>query len=446
MKETGLITAREIELAGDSIGMALKAGADAVRVSLSKCVQTSITVLDGKTDNIAYNADRSLFFHIFADGRYGTFSTNRLETGELQSFIREATSMVRALAPDNLHRLPLPWLKASGCTDGNELRLYDDSYQSISQEEKMEKALGYGYLGKSCPLVESCESEYSDNLDDNLIMDSDGFLGRHTETSFGMSCEVTVKSASGERFSAYHFDSSPFCGNFSFEGICDKALEKALAKQSPAGIRSGRYNVIIDESCASRLLSPVISALDAQNVQQGNSFLAGSLGRRVFPEGFFLKDLPLTKGCPGSRLFDTEGTATKDRDIIRDGVLTQFFVNTYMAAKTGMAPTVEGISRPICNISEKGISLDSLMDLCRDGLYITSFNGGNCNTADGSFSFGAEGIAFENGRLTHPFRETVITGSILQLWNSLIALGDDCRACKRWQIPSLAFEKADINA
>jgi len=185
------------------------------------------------------------------------------------------------------------------------------------------------------------------------------------------------------------------------------------------------------------------------------SFLTDSLDNKVFSEGLTIMDLGRTYGKPGSRLFDTEGVAVQDGPVIENGVVRKYFVNTYMAGKTGMSPTIEDISRP-CLMpfikgkdllsEEKDLSLDAIMRLCGSGILVTGFNGGNCNPATGDFSFGIEGFAFSRGRKTHPVREMLITGNIVTLWNKLTAAGNDARECTRWQIPTLAFEDVSFSA
>ena len=80
------------------------------------------------------------------------------------------------------------------------------------------------------------------------------------------------------------------------------------------------------------------------------------------------------------------------------------------------------------------------------GILVTGFNGGNCNGATGDFSFGIEGFAFSRGKITHPVREMLITGNILDLWSNLTAAGTDARRCTRWQIPTLAFDNVSFSA
>jgi PmbA protein len=179
------------------------------------------------------------------------------------------------------------------------------------------------------------------------------------------------------------------------------------------------------------------------------------LDKKIFSEGLTIMDMGRTPGKAGSRLFDTEGVATKNGPIIENGVVKQYFINTYMSGKTGMEPTIEDISRP-CLMpfikgkglvsEEKELSLNALLRLCGNGILVTGFNGGNCNPATGDFSFGIEGYAFSKGKKTHPVREMLITGNIITLWNNLAAAGNDARECTRWQIPTLVFEDVSFSA
>ena len=213
--------------------------------------------------------------------------------------------------------------------------------------------------------------------------------------------------------------------------------------------------MVVDRNNATRLVSPLFSALNASSIQQKMSFLDGSIGQKIFSEGMTIMDLPRTVGKSGSRLYDTEGVATKDAPIIENGIVRQYFVNTYMSGKTGFAPTVEDISRP-CLMPyikgedlagrEKEVSLEDILKLCGSGVYVTGFNGGNCNPVTGDFSYGVEGFAFSKGKITHPVREMLITGNMIELWNNLVAAGTDARECARWQIPTLAFEGVSFSA
>lgn len=80
-----------------------------------------------------------------------------------------------------------------------------------------------------------------------------------------------------------------------------------------------------------------------------------------------------------------------------------------------------------------------------NGLYITNFNGGNCNDTTGDFSFGIEGYYVENGVIVRPISEMLMTGNMLTLWGNLVDMSNDPLYYSAWNIPSLMFEGVVVN-
>lgn len=455
-----MLTEKEIQTARDCIRYALHCGADGARATLSKSVLDGCSMLNGALDKVTHSADRSIYLYIYAEGRYGTFSTNRFDRKELEDFIRKAISMVKMLGEDACRQLPDPSRTAKDASTGLELGLYDKQYEAMDISRRLENARKLSIYEKEegehqeWKLI-SEECEYSDSIDDSFTVDSQGFEGRHKETSFSCFTEMTIESASGEKYSGHWWESSPDYESLEITECGRRALERATSQIGPQKRRSGRYKMIVDRTVASRLVSPLFSALNASAIQQKMSFLSETSGKKVFSEGLTLTDMARSIGKPGSRLYDTEGVATKDSVIIGNGVVEQYFVNTYMANKTGFEPTIEDISRPCMKpylkgkdltSKEKELSLNDILRHCSNGILVTGFNGGNCNPATGDFSFGIEGFAFSRGRIVHPVREMLITGNMMTLWNNLIAVGDDARKASRWQIPTLAFEDVSFSA
>lgn len=454
-----MITEKEMNIARGCISYAMAHGADAARVSLSKSVMDGYTFLNGEMDKVTHSADRSIYLYIYADNRYGTFSTNRLEEKELEDFISKAITMVRMLGEDACRCLPAPERTERNARTGLELDLYDPAYLRSSADKRLARTAAMCITGKvqenEAYRLISEECEYSESVDDNFLIDSQGFEGRHTETMYYCFAETTIQDPDGNRYSGFWWEAAPKENELDPSVCSVKALDKAARQIGPRKRRSGNYRMVVENQVATRLLSPIVSALNASAIQQKVSFLEESKGKKIFPEGMTLMDLARTPGKTGSRLFDTEGVATKDIAVIENGVVKDYFVNTYMAAKMGIEPTVEDISRPYLlpymsgdalPSEEKEVSLQDMLKKCSNGILVTGFNGGNCNPATGDFSFGIEGFAFSKGKITHPVREMLITGNIITLWNSLIAAGSDHRPSARWQIGSLAFDNVSFSA
>lgn len=445
-----MITEKEINIARHCISYALANGADAIRVSLNDSTMDGCTLLNGVLDKVTHAADRSIYFYIFADNRYGTFSTNRLETEDLEKFIIQSITMVRMLGEDKYRSLPSPERTAKDARTGRELGMYDCRYEDSSSDTRLERAKEMSIFsevdGKDYTLI-SEECEYSESYDDNFVADSQGFEGRHTETCYSVFAEMTIQDKEGSKHSGFWWESSFNKDGIELKGCAQRALDRAVRQIGPKKRRGGHYKMVVDTSVATKLIAPVITALNAASIQQKMSFLDGTIGQQIFPQGMTLMDMARTPGKNGSRLYDTEGVATKDAPIIENGVVKQYFVNTYMAAKMGIEPTIEDISRPcLLPFGEKELSLKDLLELSGSGILVTGFNGGNCNPVTGDFSFGIEGFAFSRGKITHPVHEMLITGNILELWNNLTAVGSDARPCVRWQVGSLAFKNVSFSA
>ena len=450
----GTLGKEEIRLAEKSLETALRLGANKARVTLNKSLMELYGTLNGELDKVNHCLDRSMSVCLFVDGRFGSFSTNRLDEDELETFLAKSISTVRMLAEDPCRDLPDPSRTAKDASSGKELCLFDPSYPELTSEERLRMAMDASIFkahGEDGLISE--EGEYSDSVFDSFVADSNGLRCRHTETSFEYGVEMTVLDKEGNRYSGYWWDSSPRLKDLQIGGCGEIALKRALAQIGPGKVPSGQYTMVVDSENASRLVTPLINALGGYALQQKNSFLLDTLGKRVFPEWMNLVDLPHAKGFTGSRLFDSEGVATKETPVIENGIVREYFINTYMSGKMGMDPTIEDVTRPVmlpCTApglaKPEKMDRDSIMELVGDGILVTGFNGGNSNSATGDFSFGIEGFLFKDGMIVHPVREMLITGNFLTLWENLLAAGDDPRPCKSKLIPTLAFGKVFFSA
>lgn len=460
-----MIPENEIQILERAMAMALEAGAQKARFTLSWSCMDSFATLNGELDRVNHCLDHALTICLFVDGRFGSFSTNLLQLETLGPFLQKAVSTVRMLAEDPCRDLPDPARTARDARTGRELGLLDPAYASINAARRLDLAgkaaifpeMGNKELrsdtGMTYRLI-SEEGEYSDTLTDQLVIDSNGLRCRHTETAFEYGVETTIQDSEGRKYSGYWWDSSPLLERLDLRFLGRTAMERAAAQIAPENPESGKYNLVVDSECASRLVNPLLKALGGYSLQQRNSFLEGTLGTQVFSEGLTLVDRPRTPGRSGSKLFDSEGVATKEAPIIEGGIVRTYFINTYIARKMNTTATVEEALRPVLLpylspvLGERPSALDrkAILEKVKNGILVTGFNGGNNNSSTGDFSYGIEGFLFEEGRITRPVREMLITGNFLTLWNHLLAAGDDARFCMSKLIPTLAFENVDFSS
>lgn len=435
-------TTKDIELVRESLRMALQAGADKARATLCRSEEDLVATLNGEVDRITRCEDSSLSFALFADGRFGTFSTNKLDRDSLRDFLESSVKTVRTISRDECRDLPETQRCCTTAITGDELCLTDCHRADITPQKRILMALDASVYGEG---ILSEEGEYSDSLYKTVLMDTDGVLCLHSETSFDYGVEITIEK-DGERYSGYWWDSASHLDGLDAASCGKKALARAKAQIGSEAAGSGKYNMVVDSEVASKMISPILRALNAFSIQQNSSFLVDSLGKRLFPDGLTIMDLPHIKGQTCSKLFDSEGVATSEAPIIKKGEVCEYFVNTYMSRKLGIAPTVEDATRPkVMPWPRAGLGKDEIMRMCGDGILVTDFNGGNSNPVTGDFSYGVEGFLFKDGKITRPVSGMLVTGNFLSLWSGLIAAGDDARGCMSKLIPTLAFADVDFS-
>lgn len=545
------ISDAEREIADKSVQMVLDAGASAVMVSLDKAKTEIYALLDGEIDNIRQTGDRSLTFNIYADGKYGTFSTNRFEEESLRDFLCKAVETVRMLVADPFRGLPDKKDLATDAVNGDEMGLCWYGYDSVSRDEKLEMARRVSVFGEfSAPSsdrnwrVVSEEVEYNNTLSDTYLTSSDGCRCRQTETSFEVSSQVTVEDNDGNKYSGLWWDYGVSPEKVLTSECGRKVVEMAVMQIAPVNADKGKYTMVVSRLVSGRLLQPVLNALSSLSVYQKSSFLVDALGKQVFSKGLNVVDMPLEKGKSGAILFETDGRACRNREIITDGVVKENFTSIYMSRKLGIPPTSSCPNRPVlqpfvseellgggrggghCGVSgagfgghglgadcgevsgagfgavnggERGVELGvvngsergvergvvnggglgavsggwrgteladglgaerglkanpfvneiaqkDILDLCGSGILVTDFNGGNCNSATGDFSYGVSGFLFENGKITSPIDSMLITGNMTDLWSNLLAAGSDPVPGMSRQVPTLAFRDVTFNA
>jgi len=87
------------------------------------------------------------------------------------------------------------------------------------------------------------------------------------------------------------------------------------------------------------LLRSLVSAISGSALYRQSSFLLDHMGKQIFPEFVRIHENPLLPRGLASAPFDSEGVATKARDIVDHGVLQGYVLSSYSARKLGMQTT-----------------------------------------------------------------------------------------------------------
>lgn len=428
-------------LAKWAMNHALENGAQQVGVIISNSKSSSVEVRDQKIDTLEQANQISLGIRLFVDKKYSTHSTNRLKKEDIARFIEEAIEGTKYLAEDEFRSLPDADLYYKG--DEKDLKTLDPEFENIDSQKKIDLAFSAEKeaLGKDDRII-SVTAAYYDGIDQRLMVTSNGFEGNRSSSQFGIYTSVSVKSGEARPSDGWQ-ESANFFNELKKDGVGSAAMKRALEKIGQQKIKSGTMTMIVENKQVSRLLSPLLSALDGAAIQQKNSFLIDKLGEKVVSEKLTITDDPFIIGGRGSRLFDNEGLATKVRPVFEKGVLKTYYIDTYYGKKLDMKPTSGGSTNLVFETGNK--DLDELVALVKNGILVTGFNGGNCNGTTGDFSYGIDGFLIENGEIVKPVSEMNITGNMKQLWANIGEIGNDVNKNSSLLSPSILFENVDFS-
>ena len=437
-----MISNQNKELAQWAMKYALTNGCQSSKVTIYTGSNSSFEVLDSKIDKLQQASENSMVIHLYVDGRFSSYSTNRLDKEELKGFIRNGIESTRFLAEDPFRQLPNPSRYYKGGKPN--LNLLDTQFDTIEPDAKLALAMQASaeVAGKDSRII-SINTSYGDGVEHKYMITSNGFEGEESTSQFSVSASISIRGEGEARPSSYWYDASFNYDKLIKEGIGQKALERTLQKLGQEKIASGKYTMIVDPMNASQITSPLINALYGSALQQKNSFLIDKLNEAVVSPKLTIYDDPHLINQNGARYFDNEGVATEKRVIFDKGVLKTYFIDTYNANKMEVAPTISSPSVLTMQLGDK--NTDGLVAAVDKGILVTGFNGGNSNSSTGDFSYGIEGFLIENGKLTQPISEMNVTGNMLTLWSNLEEVGNDPRPFSSWQIPSLQFSEVDFS-
>ncbi|MDR0863997.1 MAG: TldD/PmbA family protein [Candidatus Symbiothrix sp.] len=430
------------ETAQWALKYALDNGCSDARVTVYSGTDTSFEYRDTQLDKLEQSSENGMNIQLFVEGRYSSYSTNRLEKKELEKFISSGIETTRYLAKDEFRQLADPNRLYKG--NGKSLDIYDENIEKISVDDKLALLKeNVNEVYDTDKRLISVSAGYSDGTSRTYAVDSHGFEGETATTYYNMTAETAMRGKGDARPAAHWHESSVFWNQLPKSGIGQTAYERNLRKLGQQKIQSGVYPMLVDNLSIARLLSPLVSALQGSAIQQKNSFLIDRLSQKIISDKITLIDDPHILQARGARWFDGEGVATRKLDVIADGLLNMYYMDTYYAGKLEMEPTIQSPS--ILTLKPGDKNREQILANIDRGIWVTGFNGGNSNSTTGDFSFGIEGFLVENGKAVKPLNEMNITGNLLTLWQNVVEVGNDPRLNTSWRIPTVLFDKVNFS-
>jgi PmbA protein len=412
------------------LSRAKAAGADEADAVLYHAVSSSVSWRMGALEDVERSEGVDLGVRILVGRRQASVSTTDISSRSLETLVERCAAMAKAapedpyagLAPaERLARAPFP-----------DLDLGD--YLEPSTEELKTRASrceAAALAVKGVTNSSGAGASYGEGR--KWFATSHGFFGESGGSSHSVSVSVIAGDENGmER--DYEYDSKThWADHKSPEEIGRRAGELTVERLSPKRLKSGKVKVIYANRLSNSLLGHLAGAANGAAIARGVSFLKAKKGERILPRGAFVVDDPLIRRGHGSRPFDGEGLKSEAYNVIDDGVLTEWFLNSAQARQLGLqsnARATRGVSGapgsgPTNLYLKAGpASLEQLLQKMETGLLVTDMFGPQVNSNTGDYSVGCSGFWIKGGQRAYPVSEITIAGSLFDMYSSLEAAND----------------------
>ncbi|MGB5131509.1 MAG: metalloprotease PmbA [Steroidobacteraceae bacterium] len=424
-----------------ALTLARQRGATAAEAGVGVSSGLSVTVRLGEVETLEYQRDRSLGVTVYAGQRKGSASTANLSPSAVEETVSKALSIASFTAEDEFSGLPDAALMAHDLPDLDLCHPWDiDAPGAIELAKRCEAAA----LAVDSRIKNSEGASVATHQRLRVFGNSHGFIGGYPSTSHTVSC-VVLGQADGEMQRDYWYTAArDWRALEDAEEVGRMAAGRAVGRLGADKLPTRRAPILFAPEVARGLIGHLVGAIGGGAQYRRSSFLLDAAGQQIFPAAISLCERPHLPGALGSAPFDGEGVATRDRDLVVNGVLTGYLLDAYSARKLGLTTT--GNAGGVHNLVVRGAMLDSktLLQKLATGLLVTEMMGQGVNPVTGDYSRGAAGFWVENGVIDRPVHEITVAGNLREMYRGIVALGDDLDRRGAIQCGSMLIEQMTI--
>jgi PmbA protein len=429
------------QITQDILNQARLAGASACEAEVSQGFGQNVTVRRGEVETIEYNRDKGLGVTVYFGKQRGHASTSDLSPQAIKDTVNAALSIARYTASDEFAGLADEALLAKDIPD---LSLYHPWDISVERAIDLAKACEAAAFAVDRRVTNSEGAGVSTQESLFVYGNSLGFLEGYPSSRHGISCAVIAEEKGGMQRDYWYTAARDAADLEDAEAVGKLAGERAVRRLGGRKLRTCEVPVLFEAPVASGLLGHFVGAASGGSLYRKASFLLDSLGTQVFAPFVRIRELPhLPKGL-ASAPFDNEGVATRERDVVRDGVLQGYFLSSYSARKLGMQSTGNAGGNHNLILESTGQDFAGLLKLMGTGLVVTELLGQGVNLVTGDYSRGAAGYWVEGGEIRHPVEEITVAGNLRDMFRQIVAVGNDVLVRGSRQCGSVLVERMTV--
>ena len=401
------------------LDLAKKLGASDASVIVSNSISETVNFRNQKLDESNRSDNLAIGITTYIGKKKSSISSSNLLDDNLKILIKKCIETTKNTPEDEFNSLPDKNLLAK---ETKNLNLYDDTH--IKNDIKIEYLTRLEAESSKEKKIINTESSFTEDKSNFILANSDGFCEGYKTSSFTAS-SVTVAKDDKSMERDYEYTSKCHLKDImNAEELGKISSEQTIKKLSPKKIGSDKIPIIFDKRIAKGILSTFASAISSSAISRGTSFLKDKINQKIFSKDLNIFDKPdILKGL-GSKSFDSEGVKTETLQLVEEGVLKNYLIDTYNGKKLNLKSNGRCGGTSNLYFDNGKISLKDLLNSNSKCLYITETIGHGSNLVTGDYSVGATGFLIENGEFKFPINEITIAGNFKDMFKNITLAND----------------------
>jgi len=409
-------------LSGRLLDMARSRGASQAEVSCSEDFGLNVNVRMGEVETVESTQDRAIGVTVYFGQRKGSASTGDLREESLAATVEQACAIARYTEDD----------EAAGLADAERMaREFPDlggwHPWQLDADAAVDLALACEAAGRGADarISNSDGASVSSGYGLSVYANSHGFVGRERGTHHSIGLALIAGTGEGMQRDGWYSTALAHELLEAPDAIGRRAAERTVARLAPRDLATGQYPVLYSAEVARSLIGHLLGAVSGGALYRKASFLLDHAGKQIFPDWFFIEELPLLREGLRSGAFDAEGVATANSALVSDGVLQRYVLGSYSARKLGLSSTGNAGGIHNLKIAANAGDLASMLKGMGTGLLVTELMGQGVNSVTGDYSRGAGGFWVENGQIAFPVDNVTVAGNLKDIFAGIEAVGSD---------------------
>ena len=405
--------------AAHCLDIAKKIGATNASVTIGHSISETVNFRNKNLDESNRSDGLAFSIDTYIGKRKSSISSSNLLDQNLNTLIEKCYETTKITPEDEFNSLPDKNLLAQSLKN---LNINDDTH--IENDKKIDYLKELESVASEDKKIVNTESSFTEKKSNFILANSDGFCSGYKTSSFTASCVAVAKDEiSMER--DYEYSSKRYLDDIKEPKSLGKIVShQTIRKLSPKKIGSEKLSVIFDKRIAKGMLSAFAGAISSSAIARGTSFLKDQLNEQIFSNSINIIDKPdIIKGL-GSKNFDTEGVKSDTLNLVKEGVLKSYLVDSYNGRKLNLKSNGRSGGTTNLYFENGSLSYDELLKMNSKCIYITETIGHGSNLVTGDYSVGATGFLVEDGQFKYPINEITIAGNFKDMFKKIFLAND----------------------